>query len=175
LFQLTTLSFKNFLLIILFLLLICFTRPTGLLLVPCVFIYLFSKFFRPWPSVIKIASTIVVSLLFIFILNLALGTGGELNFILPFTEEHIICGVPTVSSNGQATGNSLWSIFAYVIDHPGQFFHLAWLRSLAFWGLWRSYFSLAHNLYLVVYFFPIYLFAVISLRKWWRTNRSLLL
>jgi len=173
--QLTKLSFRNFLLIILFLLLICFTRPTGLLITPCVSIYLFSKFFKTWPVILKIASTIIISLLFVFILNLALGTGGELNFILPFAEEHIICGVPRVTAHGQTSGNSLWSILNYIIDHPGQFLHLAWLRSLAFWGLFRSYFSAAHNLYLAVYFFPVYLLAIFSLKDWWKINRSLLL
>ena len=173
--QSSKLSFRNFLLIILFLLLICFTRPTGLLLTPCVFIYLFSRFFKTWPAILKIASTIMISLAFIFILNLALGTGGELNFILPFAEEHIICGVPTANAQGQTSGNSLWSIFNYIIDHPGQFLNLAWLRSLAFWGLFRSYFSSAHNIYLAVYFFPVYLLAIFSLKDWWNKNRGVLL
>jgi hypothetical protein len=173
--QITKLSFSTFLTIILFLLLICFTRPTGLLLTPCVFIYLFSKFFNTWPSILKISSTIIISLLFVFILNLALGTGGELNFILPFAEEHIICGVPTVNPQGQTNGNSLGSIFNYIIDHPGQFLHLAWLRSLAFWGLFRSYFSPGHNIFLAVYFFPVYLLAIFSLNVWWKKNRPLLL
>jgi hypothetical protein len=175
LFQLTKLSLKSFLFILLFLLLICFTRPTGLLLVPCIFTYVFSKFFSSWSAILKIASAIIISLLFVFILNLALGSGGELNFILPFTEEHIICGVPTVNSNGQTSSNSLWSIFSYIIDHPGQFLHLAWLRSLAFWGLVRNYFSFSHNLYLTIYFFPIYLFALLSLKDWWKKNRNILL
>lgn len=174
LFQLTKLSFKNFLLIILFLVLICFTRPTGLLLVPCVFIYLFSKFFHSWSMVVKIFSTIIISLFFIFILNLALGSGGELNFILPFTEEHIICGVPTTSTKEHLSGNSLWDILNYIFDHPGQFIHLAWLRSLAYWGMVRSYFSRSHNLFLTFYFFPIYLFAILGLKNWWRKNTSIL-
>jgi len=175
LFQLTKLSIRNFLFIFLFLLLICFTRPTGLLLVPCVFIYLFFKFFHSWSAFLKIASTILISLVFIFILNLALGSGGELNFILPFTEEHIICGLPTVTSNDQPGGSSLWSIFSYIFDHPGQFFHLAWLRSLAFWGLFRNYFSLIHNLFLAIYFFPVYLFALLSMKDWWKKDRNMLL
>jgi len=108
-------------------------------------------------------------------LNLALGSGGGLNFVLPFAEEHIICGVRTVRANRAAYGNSLWSILNYIFDHPTQFLRLALLRTLAFFGLYRSYFSAGHNLYLAIYFFPIYVLVLLSLKEWWQKNRSLIL
>jgi|SRR4030095_4508489 hypothetical protein len=175
LFRLNKLTAVNFIKIILFLLLICFTRPTGLLLIPCVFIYLFSKFFHSFPAILKISSVVIVSLLFIFMLNLALGSGGELNFVLPLAEEHIICGVPTVIVKGTVHGNSLLSILNYIFEHPAQFLHLALLRTLAFFGLYRSYFSTGHNLYLAIYLFPIYILVLLSLKEWWQKNRSLVL
>ncbi len=173
--QLKKLTNANFIKLILFLLLICFTRPTGLLMIPCVFIYLFSRFFIYSSFIFKIGIIIFVIMIFVFILNLAMGSGGELNFILPFAEEHIICGLPTVTSYKQVSKNSLMNIFTYIINHPYQFFHLAWFRSLAFFGLFRSYFSVGHNLYLAIYFFPIYLFVIFSLKEWLKKNRGLLL
>src|SRR5262249_1132820 len=136
----------NFIKLILFLLLICFTRPTGLLLIPCVAIYLIIKFFKRFSLILKIGICILIAVLFILVLNLALGSGGELNFILPLEQEHIICGVPTVNVNRSPSESSIGSIFSYIFQHPSQFLHLAWLRTLAFFGMIRSYFSIAHNL-----------------------------
>jgi 4-amino-4-deoxy-L-arabinose transferase-like glycosyltransferase len=175
LFQLEKLTLKNSIALFLFLFLVCFTRPTGLLLVPCVFIYLSWRFFHSWSALLKTIATIVISSLFIFILNLAIGSGGELNFILPFVEEHIICGLPTIQSNSEAAGNSLGDIFGYIANHPNRFFYLAMKRSLAFWGLQRDYFSFAHNCYLAFYFYPIFFLALISLKNWWKNSRGILL
>src|SRR5688572_19431595 len=51
--QLTSLTRQNVIVILLFLLLICFTRPSGLLWLPCVFLYLFLRFFRSISLLIK--------------------------------------------------------------------------------------------------------------------------
>jgi hypothetical protein len=171
------LTTRNFIFIILLLLLICFTRPTGLLFVPCVFLYLFFRFFPPWPVLLKAVITLGVAVLFLFILNAALGSGGELDFMLPFREEHIICGVPTVTDSKIAVtnSNSIGGILSYIIQHPVQFARLGWHRTLAFFGLMRPYYSSGHNLYLAFYFFPMYLLVLLSLRKWWLSNRNILL
>lgn len=175
--RLRELKFRNFTWIILFLIVICFTRPGGLLLVPCTFLYLLFRFFRSMPVIIKLAVILGITILFVFILNLALGSGGELDFMLPFREEHIICGVPTITASGTtaASDNSIGGIFQYVLHHPAQFVRLAGKRTLAFFGLFRSYYSTGHNVYLWLYFFPVYLLVLFSLREWWQKNRSLLL
>jgi hypothetical protein len=175
--QLTRLMAGSLIKLVLFLLLICFTRPSGLLLVPCVFLYLFSRFFHSFSFLLKTGITIAITFIFVFLLNITLGSGGELDFLLPFREEHIICGVPTLTNPGTtpAGANSVWGIFSYVIAHPGQFARLAWLRTIAFFGLFRSYYSIGHNLYLGLYFFPVYLMVILSLRNWWNKGRSLLI
>jgi 4-amino-4-deoxy-L-arabinose transferase-like glycosyltransferase len=175
--RLEKLSTSSLLKILLFLLLICFTRPSGLLFVPCVSLYLFFRFFKSYPLLLKAAAAVVVSIVFLFILNRALGSGGELDFLLPFREEHIICGVPTVTNAAQGThnNNSLWGIMLYIFDHPEQFARLAWLRTKAFFGLYRSYYSTGHNIYLVVYFFSLYLMVIISFREWVIKNKWLLM
>ena len=175
--QLEKLSVSSFVKIFLFLLLICFTRPSGLLFVPCVSVYLFFRFFKSYPLLLKIPAAATASVLLLFILNTALGSGGELDFLLPFREEHIICGVPTITNSARETSNnnSVWGILLYVFDHPGQFARLAWLRTETFFGLYRPYYSTGHNIYLVVYFFSLYLMLLISLREWIIKNKWLLL
>jgi hypothetical protein len=174
--QLKILTVRSLVFLLLFLLLICFTRPSGLLLVPCVFIYLFTNFFKQYSFIVKTSLVLGITLLFLFILNLAIGAGGQLDFMLPFKEEHIICGVPTITGNSfEPEPNSIFGIFSYIFQHPGQFFRLAVNRSIAFFGLTRNYYSNAHNLYLVLYFFPIYILALFSISTWWKINKGLLL
>ncbi|HEY6504949.1 MAG TPA: hypothetical protein VIZ28_13315 [Chitinophagaceae bacterium] len=169
----------NFVTILLFLILIGFTRPTGLLWVPCTFLYLFFRFFRAFSFLLKAGITILAAVAFLFFLNSALGSGGELDFMLPFRDERIICGVPTLSHfvdiKTSDNPNSVFGMIYYITHNFDQFVRLAWLRSKAFFGLYRSYYSNGHNLYLGLYFFPMYLLAVLSLRKWISHNKHLLL
>jgi len=141
------------------LLILCLTRPIGLLYLPATFLYFFfltMKKAGAWKKGIFLTGAAVLSL---YILDRALGSGGEFDFLLPFREEHIICGSPTLPDPGPVTvtgnGNSIYGLFYYVLHHFGQFVRLAVLRSLAFWGLYRSYYSIPHNLFLCTYFFSI--------------------
>jgi hypothetical protein len=177
--SLEKLTFKNFIVVFLFLILICFTRPTGLLWVPCTFIYLFFRFFRVFSVLLKIIITLVTSIGFLFFLNAALGSGGELDFMLPFRDERIICGVPTLSHfvdiRTSDNPNSIFGLFYYITHNFGQFTRLAWLRTKAFFGLFRAYYSTGHNIYLGLYFYPLYTSCFLSIRQWNRHNKNLLL
>ena len=177
--SLQNLTWRNFTAIFLFLILISFTRPTGLLWLPCAFLYLFFRFFRSFPFLLKIGVTLLAAVGFFFFLNSALGSGGELDFILPFRDEMIICGVPTLphSADVKTPGdsNSVFGLVYYITHNFEQFLRLAWLRTRAFLGLFRSYYSSGHNLYLAIYFFPLYLLVTTSLRKWAGINKHLLL
>ena len=119
------------------------------------------------------------SFIFLFILNAALGTGGEYDFILPFITENIICGVPAFSDlrNVQhgAYDNSLYGLFSYIISHFPQFVKLCWLRSIAFWSLLRSYYSFAHNTYLGIFFYPIYVFSIYQLISGYQTIKPVII
>jgi hypothetical protein len=177
--QLKHLTFKNALVILLFLLLISFTRPIGLLFIPPTFLYLFFRFFKGLFVWLKICITGIVTICFLVVLNSALGSGGELDFMLPFRDERIICGVPTlphfVNIKTSDNPNSVFGLLYYIIHNPEQFLHMAWDRSKAFFGLFRSYYSFGHNLYLGIYFFPLYILGFFSLKKWLQKNSWLLL
>ena len=165
--------------VLIFLLVISFTRPTGVLLVPCAFLYLFFKFFRPLSALVKSFITIAVSIGFLFFLNSALGTGGGLDFMLPFRDERIICGVPTlpgfIDIKTTENPNSVFGLFYYITHNTGQFLRLALLRSKAFFGITRSYYSMPHNFYLCIYFYPLYALVALSWKSGVKQNKFLLL
>jgi hypothetical protein len=169
------LTFKNSLLLLLFLVLLCITRPTGLLFVPGSFLFLFFKFAKGLSTIVKLGITIAGSVLFLFVLNIALGSGGELDFMLPYRDERIICGVPTLSRFREIevsdNPNSVWGLFYYITHNTEQFTRLAWLRTRAFFGLARPYYSQWHNIYLYLYFLPFHVLVLLSLPKWLKRNR----
>ena len=168
--RMRALSARNLLPVFAGLILICFTRPSGLLFLPPVFLYLFFMFFRHWSIPKKMGLLGLLTVAFLLFLNKALGSGGELDFMLPFRDERIICGVPTLRGflpiQTTAQGNSLYGLLYYVIHNPSQFLRMACLRTLAFFGLYRNYFSLGHNLYLLVFFQSIHAAALASLGYW---------
>ena len=141
-----------------FMILLCITRPSGIFFVAATFIYIFLKELQHISSVLRLLLLLVMSVLIFSILDAMMKSGRGVNVLLPFKEEHIICDVATVLNPGGPTEaeSSLYSLVNYVITHPEQFLKLVWLRSLAFFGLMRSYYSNVHNAFLCLYFYPIY-------------------
>jgi hypothetical protein len=172
--RIETLTAKKSLLLTLLLAIVCFTRPIGLLFLPPAFLYVFFVFFRKMSTTKKTAMLAALGLAFLFFLNKALGSGGELDFMLPFRDERIICGVPTLPGflpiQTSTNGNSLYGLGYYILHNPAQFIRLAALRTVAFFGLYRSYFGAGHNLYLIVYFYSIHLAAILSIPYWLRRH-----
>jgi hypothetical protein len=169
-------SFRSLAVIFLGLILLSLTRPNGLLYWPIAcgyLIFLSRERIRLLPRLLFLGLSVAG---FLVLLNTAMGSGGELDFMLPFREEHIICGTPTllipVSIQTEGSGNSLYSLFYYITHNPGQFVRLAVLKSASFWGLYRPYFSVRHNLFLMLYFYPMIILALLAIRKWWRDNRA---
>ena len=165
-------ALKRPFLLLLLLALVCFTRPTGLLFLPPVGICLFLYYARSWSPMLKTVTLIVSAGLFFYGLNSALGSGGELDFMLPFKDEENICGVPTLTKSLPlhlaGNGNSLYGLLYYVLHNFPQFVRLAASRSLAFFGMYRSYYSRPHNWYIVIFFNLIFLAALLSLSCWKR-------
>lgn len=164
------LTVKKLFTTILLLAILCITRPTGLLFIPPAFIYLFLVFFRNMSTAKKTALLAFIGIGFLFLLDRVLGSGGELDFMRPFREEMIICGVPALAHSLPALttvdGNSIYGLAYYILHNPGQFFRLAGLRTMAFFGLFRSYYSTSHNLYLVIFFSCIHVMALASIPYW---------
>jgi hypothetical protein len=171
--RLTKLTAPHFLLILLVTLIICITRPTGLLFVPAISLYVFFRYINGISTRIKIILVIIGAMGFLFVMNAVIGSKGEWDFMLPYLHEQIICGVPTLDHNAaiktDPDGNSIYGLFYYTVHNFGQFSRMALLRSKAFFGLQRTYYSTAHNIYLAAFFYPLYLAAILSI-KWWVKN-----
>jgi hypothetical protein len=171
--SLTKLTVPNFLLILFATLIICITRPTGLLFVPAIGLYVFFRHINGISTRIKIILVIIGTTGFLWMLNVVIGSKGEWDFMLPYLDERIICGVPTLDHNASIKtapdGNSIYGLFYYIMHNFGQFSRMALLRSKAFFGLQRTYYSTPHNIYLAVFFYTLYIAAILSI-KWWIKN-----
>ena len=166
--RLNKLTITNLLLLILFLVLISMTRPTGILFFGASAFHIFFRFLNHislWKKLIIICSTLLI---FFVILNTMLQVGGSLDFMLPFKKENIICGVPTIDNVEIKTlekGNSVEGILYYIFNNEKQFFRLSKLKTISFFGLVRNYYSVFHNIFLVIFFYPFYLLSLIGAWK----------
>jgi hypothetical protein len=177
--QVKGLSLKVVAIVLLALILLSLTRPTGLFFFPATFLYLYLRFFNSIRLSYKLVSIVIISAIFFYFLNAAVGSGGELDFMLPARDERIICGVPTlhyfVKINETENGNSLYGLFYYITHNFSQFSRLAFERSIAFFGIIRSYYSIAHKIYLILLFFPIYFMFILSIKYWIKKKPFILL
>jgi hypothetical protein len=177
--QIEKFTLKEAVLVLLSLSLISVTRPTGLLFLPPTFLYLYFRFFNAFKLSYKLLVLMVVSVAFIYFLNEAIGSGGELDFMFTARNESIICGVPTLRYFKKITeienGNSLYGLVYYIAHNFPQFVRLSFQRSLAFFGIVRDYYTPLHNIYIILYFFPMYIMAALSMKYWIKKNVLLLL
>lgn len=176
LFSIKELKFKSVTIILLFLGLLYFTRPTGIFFIPATYFYLIIRFFPKKAFLIIALSSIVGIFALFFLLNYSLGGGGELDFLLPYTNEMIICGVSTLPQPHQffipVEKNSIQGL-AYIITHNfGLFARLAFLRLITFFGVFRSFYSLFHNLVIVSYFFIIYATILFYFKNIFKTYKA---
>ena len=157
------------------LLLLIFTRPTGILLLISAFCFSYFKFVRHFRMLKQLLSLVLVALIFFTGLNSIMRSGGELNFLLPYIEEHIICGVPTSSGTHELLkpgDNSFGAVLSYISTHFSQFLSLGLRRSIAFFGIGREYFSTMHNIVICSCFYLLYIFSVLSIRRWWKQDSN---
>ena len=174
LFTRPSLNFRNLLVISLFLALLYFTRPTGIFFIPATLLFLVLKFFSNKAAAILSLSAVAGAGLFVVMLNRSLGSGGELDFLLPYLDEHIICGVPTIAQPHQISvpgnQNSIQGLFYIITHYPSLFLKLAAQRLIAFFGIYRPHYSLFHNAFAQGYFYLIY--AIILFGAKYLTRRS---
>ncbi|MEO6136854.1 MAG: hypothetical protein ABIP35_16995 [Ginsengibacter sp.] len=150
------------------LLLLSITRPTGILFFTATAIYLFFRFLYRITFIYKTLITVGTLIIFLAVIDQMLQTGGNFNFMLPFEKENIICGVNTTSEVSIKTiheSNSLKGIVYYIANNEEQFFRLARLKTIAFFGFTRDYYSSAHNWFLILFYYPFYLLSIVGIWK----------
>jgi hypothetical protein len=169
LFSISKLSFKNILLLLLGLAFLYFTRPTGLFFIPSTIVFCLLKFYRKKAFLLLSLFIVAGVVSLYYLLNFALHSGGEFDFLLPYSKEMVICGVPTVQNNHAIVipvdKNPIEGLWYIMSHHTSLFFNLAGKRLAAFWGVTRPYYSLFHNLFIGLYFYNSYLLILAGLQK----------
>lgn len=155
------------------LLLLVISRPTGMLVIPATLAFISYKLFvnrkKLWAFAIWLPGIAGLLLL----VDAAMKGKGEFDFIKPFVEEHIVCGVPErVATAVAGNGDSLRVLLVYISQHFFDFIQLAFQRLVSFFGLYRSYYSPMHNLLLIAGFYPIYILSTFSIRYLYRSARA---
>ena len=169
LFSVKKISAKNIILLLVGISFLYFTRPTGVFFIPSTLVYLTLKFYRNKAWLILSIFFLLGVISLYFLLNFALNSGGEFDFLLPYLDERIICGVPTTQGQHSiyipVEKNSVQGLFYIITHYPSLFFGLAGKRLLAFFGVVRSYFSFSHNIFIAIYFYSTYILGIFGLRK----------
>lgn len=153
------------------LLLVCITRPTGIFFLFATITYLFFFLKTKYPLTIRLYTLAVLSVFVLFIVNYVMGTGGGIDIILPLREGHVICDLPTFQNKNIKTDpedNSIAGLINYIYANFPHFLNMAYLKTKAFFGLTRPFYSTMHNLFMSFFFYPLYLLivgAIIKFRK----------
>ncbi len=171
-----TFKIKNIILLIILLLLLMFTRPTAIFVLGATCVYLYFFFSKDvqifWRIIIFLGlSTGSLLLLNFLIIESSSKVRGDfgIDILEPFRYEHIICGVPTINNEADLkivkNSNSLNGLLYYIFNNFQQFSRLALLKTKAFFGLQRNYYSTSHNIFIAVYFYPLYAFCLLAIFK----------
>lgn len=155
------LGFVQYVEVILFLGLLYFTRPVGIFFIPATFTFLVLKFYRKKAVPIFLSAGLLLLIFFVLLVNYGMKSGGEFNFLLPYLEKQVICGVPSgrKSLKVPIEQNSIQGLLYLLVHYPRWVIALFCKRLFAFFGLIRSNYSFFQNIFVSWFFFTLYFFA----------------
>lgn len=176
LFKQRSLSLRSSVLILCGLGILYFTRPTGIFFIPATYLFVVLKFYpKKALKILAVSAVFLLAGLF-FIFNFSIGSGGEFDFLLPYLDERIICGVPTIATPHQISipveKNSIQGLLYIISNYPDLFFKLAVKRLIAFFGVYRSFHSLLHNIIACCYFYLLYLIIAAGIKNLFQNNKA---
>lgn len=169
---------KLLLLIIILLTALVFTRPFGALFIPPLIAYfLFSRYqSKKLKWFIRVMSFAFILVMFLSIQAVFHG-GEDMDAMKPFIEEHVICFVPNKPEGAKLDlkhyNNGAKDIFYYILHNPGHFTKLMVERLFSFFKFTRPWYSKAHNLLLLCFLVPVYLFFVMGIIPFLRKKSNL--
>ncbi len=169
LFQIKKIHFSTAIRLLLFLILLCITRPAGLFFVLATIFYVGFILTQNWRLSSRLWLIFSCFSIALLLLNLIMGSGEGVNILKPFQEEQVICDIPLHSNNSFTSSkqdNSIFGLIHYCMQHPAQFLSLALKKTIAFWGLMRSYYSVAHNSMLCIFFYPLFVMMIFGLIRY---------
>ncbi len=147
-----------------------FTRPSGLYfllaLIPVFFVLPLLRQ-HAWASILLSSGMLV---LVFTIAGWSSRNTPALDFLKPFAENHVLCYLP-VKTGPQPAKQEAGSVWHFIIQHPVQSLWLMAKRFATYWGLVRAHYSWSHNAMLILFFYPLYLFAFFGIRPLFFKNR----
>ncbi len=172
LFSFTSWKLKALLITCCLLAILCIIRPVGMYFIPGTYLYIWLKFYRgvaAW-KIFSLAGLLLAAAF--VLLNFAMGLGGEWHFMHIFENRMIICGVSEFQQKipgkpGDAH-NSLAGYWYYISNNTIAFLQMGWRKTLAFFGVYRSYYSLMHNVFIVAIIYPFYIMAAAGIKTMFR-------
>ncbi len=170
---------RGTLIILLFLFLLIFSRPHGLLIVPPTLLFLIFRKQSKKERLISAALCAGMLVIMYLFLNAAFSGGGDMDAMKPFIEEHVICFVPMKPEGAKLdlihTASPVNDLLFYVFHNPLHFARLTVLKLCSFFNLTRPYYSRAHNIALAVFIIPVYLLFLTGLRRFFGGQRHIVL
>lgn len=162
------LSLKFLLLTTLFLLLVIISRPLGILFVFPTLLFIFVKLSKKQKIYFAFAA-LVSLLLFNYIVQTVFTTTSDWSLQKTITEADIICNIPGPDA-GQKLNlsnhpNQLYQLLYYVTHNFSHFAKLALLRLQYFYTMVRDYYSVFHNIFLLVYIGVIYASILLGIKR----------
>lgn len=152
-----------------FVVLLYFTRPVGLFFIAATIVYLLIRFYSKKLLLISMAAIAAAVAILFYLTNYSLASGGEFDFLLPYQNEMIICGVSSISDAHSikvpVEKNSIQGLWYVITHYPDLFFRLASHRLIAFFGIYRPYYSWFHNLFACGYFLIMYAAIIAGARR----------
>ncbi|MCR6720920.1 MAG: glycosyltransferase family 39 protein [Chitinophagaceae bacterium] len=154
-----------------------FSRPNGMFLIPPFIIFLVLQQ-KPFSHKLFAA---FISLAFIILAavcaNYIFANGNDMNILLPYIEEHIICFVPTRDAASvlhlSQTGSALGDFWYYVSHNSLHFIKMTFLRLGSIFTLNRPYYGTSHNIYLLGYSLMIYGLAIVGIKRFIRMKSGM--
>jgi hypothetical protein len=148
--------------IICMLVLTILSRPLGVLFIPAVLIYFYSCGSRKVKLII-LPIAVTGTLALVYITNIVFTTTNDATITQSAQEGCIICGIKPAANTSLdllQDANPVRQLWYYISHNFSHFAQLGVARLKAFFLMTRPYYSLAHNLLLLVTMIPLYLLAV---------------
>jgi len=162
--------------ILLFLLLLIFSRPHGLLFIPPTIIYLLFRKQSKKELLVSVSSCFALLIGMYIMLNAAFTGGEDMDAMKPFIEEHVICFVPLKPQGANLdlikTDNPVNDIFYYIFHNISHFLKFTILKLRSFFNMTRPYYSKGHNILLSLVLIPVYIFGLIGLFRFVRPFKN---
>ncbi len=159
---------------------IVFVRPSGIAILAAYSVYWFIHFIKLRQKATAIALIVCSAISIMGLLYIAANYATLFNFILPFKEGRYICGYPTP----QFVPTNLWlpknetglsTLFLFILNNPIYFLKSCLFKLAVFYGMWRPEYSITHNIFSVLYFYPVFIFGFIGIYKLRKFNKPLAL